>query len=638
MGTTETTTYRVETVYALDDKASAGLGAIDAAAGKATRSTHGLTGAIGRLGAMAVGGAGLAVAGKTLIGFNSGLEQSRITITGLLQLNHPGEKWADNFGRAERLVDRFTVRMKAAVGTTEDAVAMASMLVNPISAAGGSMKQLENFSVGATVAAKALNIQSDVAARDVAEALTGRLTATSTFAKALLQPMGYSTKSFNALSADKRLAEMDKALNSPALKKMAAAQENTWAGVTSTLEDNLKIAIGKVGLPLFKALTEEMKDWNKWLDANQDKVAEFGKTLSDGLVTGFRAVKSAVQFLVEHSDTIIAIGKVWAVTRVAGAVGGWASNLAGGAGGIRELLGTTLGKGQRSADGKFIKGLGVGDAAGPVAMAAAAGWQVGRMIDEATGAGASLVDAIDNARGGMLASTLAAQRRSDELDRANRELQKQITAAAARFAGKGGALESTTSTNVAGVAANLRARANHARDVARESMVMDLMAEKGRRDGSRRIYSVGGLASFYAAQGLDMRAQRVENKHAAAVSLTDTYVGLAWRELNATQRSALDRAAGTEAVMREINRRLSQGAMPFLGVETVKELLLGGKDKDAFNSASKKPPNVNIGTLKVEVAAKDPDRWLQVALGRGLEKARRAPTTVGAARRMRGGL
>ena len=30
------------------------------------------------------------------------------------------------------------------------------------------------------------------------------------------------------------------------------------------------------------------------------------------------------------------------------------------------------------------------------AMAAAAGWQVGRMIDEATGAGASLVDAIDN--------------------------------------------------------------------------------------------------------------------------------------------------------------------------------------------------------------------------------------------------
>ena len=79
------------------------------------------------------------------------------------------------------------------------------------------------------------------------------------------------------------------------------------------------------------------------------------------------------------------------------------------------------------------KGLGVGDAAGPVAMAAAAGWQVGRMIDEATGAGASLVDAIDNARGGMLASTLAAQRRSDELDRANRELQKQITAAAARF-------------------------------------------------------------------------------------------------------------------------------------------------------------------------------------------------------------
>ena len=78
--------------------------------------------------------------------------------------------------------------------------------------------------------------------------------------------------------------------------------------------DNLKIALGKVGLPLFKALTEEMKDWNKWLDANQDKVAEFGKTLSDGLVTGFRAVKSAVQFLVEHSDTIIAIGKVWAVT------------------------------------------------------------------------------------------------------------------------------------------------------------------------------------------------------------------------------------------------------------------------------------------------------------------------------------
>lgn len=626
MTTAGTTTYRVETVYAIDDKASSALGAIDRGADRAHRSTSSLTGAVARLGATVVGGLGFAQAGKALIGFNSDLEQSRITISGLLQLNRPGEAWADNMGRAERLTERFQQRMKAAVGTTADAVNMAGMIVNPVMAAGGSMKQLEDMTIGAVVAAKSLGIQAEVAALDIQQALAGSLTSRERFARSLLEPMGFTTDKFNSLSADKRMEVLNRALNSDAIKSMAKAQETSLAGSWSTFVDNLQQGAGKIGLPLFKALTAEVRSWNTWLDANQDKVAAFTKTLSDGLVTGFRMVKDAVMFLVENRDVLLSIGKVWAAVKIAGA----GADMLGGFGGLRDKLFAQVGgPGRDGGNGQFTKGgLKFADALGPVVAAGAAGWEFGRMLDKQTGAGKALVNAFDRLTGSTMQAVFEAEDRSAKLNAANNELQRQIRAAAARFAGKGGALETATSAGVAGAAQARLNRADQLSDMARSmgAWNQDLETNKwrSRNWGGGSGFLLGAAGASALAGYERMAGDMLTARHGAATRMTDQMVEKLLVDLNSKQKAMVDIGAGTNRIMLETNRRLAAGLEP-LTQDEARKLLLESTDPDAFKAASKRPASVNIGTLKVEVSAKDPDRWIHEAVQKGVRRARRAP-------------
>lgn len=625
MTTAGTTTYRVETVYAIDDRASAALGGIGGAADRAGRSTSALTGTLSRLAGVAAGGFGLQKAGQSLIGFNANLEQSRITIAGLLQLNKPGEAWADNMGRAERLTERFQVRMKAAVGTTQDAVNMAGMIVNPVMAAGASMKQLEDMTIGAVVAAKSLGIQSEVAALDIQQAIAGTLTSRERFARSLLEPMGFTTDKFNALGAAKRMEVLSKALSSDAIKSMSKAQEQSFDGSWSTFVDNLQQGVGKVGLPLFKALTAEVRSWNAWIDANQDKVAAFAKTLSDGLVTGFRMVKDAVGFLVDHRETLLSIGKVWAAAKIAGA----GADLLGGLGGIRDKLFAKVGGTGRDGSGRFTAGgVGAAGALGPVAAAGMAGWELGRVLDEQTGAGRALVNAWDRLTGSTMEAVFEAEERSARLNAANEELQRQIRAAAARFAGKGGALETGTSAGLAGSAQARLNRADQLADLGRGMSDFNAqLAAAGPRSQNWR-----GGSNFYLAAGLPdilsgierARGMELQGRHGTATKMTDELVGKLLADMNAKQKALIDIGAGTNRIMLETNRRLAAGLDP-LSADEARKMLLESVDKDAFKAASKRPANINIGTLKVEVSAKDPDRWIHEAVQKGIRRARRAP-------------
>lgn len=621
MTTAGTTTYRVETVYAIDDRASAALGRIGGAAERTGRSTSALSGTIARLGGVVAGGFGLQKAGAALIGFNSSMEQSRITIAGLLQLNKPGEQWADNFGRAERLTERFQQRMKAAVGTTKDAVDMAGMIVNPVMAAGASMKQLEDLTIGAVIAAKSLGIQSEVAALDIQQALAGSLTSRERFARSLLEPMGFTTDKFNALSADKRLQVLSKALNSDAIKSMSKAQEKSLDGSWSTFVDNLQQGAGKIGLPLFKAITAEVRSWNAWLDANQDKVAAFAKTMSDGLVTGFRMVKDAISFLVENRDTLMAVGKVWATAKLAGAASGVLGGLAGAGAGLFAKVG---GPGRDDGSGRFTKGgMKLTDALGPLAAAGMAGWQLGRVIDEQTGAGRALVNAWDRLTGSTMAAVFEAEERSARLNAANEELQRQIRAAAARFAGKGGALETQASAAVAGSAQNRKNIGDRWGDVGREGIARNQFLAANRMgsggDFALGAYGAAAIGAFHQASGA-----LIEARHSQATKMTDQMVEKLLVDLNAKQKAMIDIGAGTNRIMLETNRRLAAGLEP-MSQDEARKLLLESTDPDAFKAASKRPASVNIGTLKVEVSAKDPDRWIHEAVQRGVRRARRAP-------------
>lgn len=626
-----TTTYRVETVYTVDDKATRMLEQIGRSAERAGRGVEGLKRLVGGLGGAIAARFGFGAAKSALIDFNSGLEQSRIIMAGTSALIKKSSV-AGEMDRAALSVARFQEMAKKSSLTTKDLVDMAAQIQLPLMNAGAGMKDVEQLAFGAANAAKAFGYQAEVAARDVGQALAGTSGKEDRFIRALIEPMGISTEKLNAMSSAKRLAVVQKALTQPAIKEMADAQANTWAGVTSTLVDNLQMAFGKVGLPLFKALTKEVQGWNEWLEKNEGKVDAFAKTLADGLVKGFTMVKDAVSFLVRHADTLIEVAKLWAAVRIGGAVGGL---LGGGVESIKGLI--QGGRKKYSGMGGVVENL------GPAGAAAGAGWMAGRWLsknvlglegDELR----RLVKGIDR----LAEKDAANQRTMDEMDR-------YFGLAKAEGAKRGGFFATDTFARLQG-------------EIMRQQ---DL--SRGGRDilAARRFDRVGG--KFTSSAAFSSLFRFIEEKDATA--LTDAgSIGLSKRMakqfgdlaqaqaffaagvsgLTKAEQAALDIDIAQNKVLELVRRRqyamttLAKGAE--MNAESIKAftdaLILVTNPVFAAEQALKqqakvaKPAPVNVNIAKVEVAAKDPDRWIQ-DLDMAVRRRIRAPR--GARGALRGG-
>lgn len=340
------TTYDVRLRYMLDNQAGNGLRGIEGGARAAAQSTGLLASNIARLGGAVAGAFGLNQARKALVDYNSSMEQAKITAAGLLQLNIGGS-WTDNMSRATEVVSRLQQEAKTSVGTTADMVQMFSMLAQPLSQAGAGMDDFVNLTKASVVASRAMGIAADVAARDVDQAIRGQFHSVDQFSSKILGPLGYIGEAgrakFNALTQQDRLGTVRKALNQPAIAQMAQAQGDSFAGVLSTFEDNLQIAFGKVGLPLFKQITAEVQRWNQWIDTNGAAIAAFGRNLGDSLVTAFGYLKGVAGFFVEHKDTLLTIAKVWAGLKLTGMAGGAIGGVVGGFNGLGASFGGLAG-------------------------------------------------------------------------------------------------------------------------------------------------------------------------------------------------------------------------------------------------------------------------------------------------------
>jgi len=325
MTTAGTTIYKVETVYTVTDKASRGLDDIDKHARGAAQSSETLSSVLKGIGAAVVGSAGISAAKHAFIDFNSKVQESQSQIAGMLALASK-TSYTANIERANTLYAELQKRAASLPGTTQEYVEMAGSLTQPIINAGLGMKALGDMTVNTVVAAKALRVEAGAAARDVDQALRGQYHSVDQFTGKLLGSMGYAGEEgrskFNALSAAKRAAELQKAIMQPQIAEMAAAQGASFTGVMSTLEDSVEQTLGKVGRPLFKAITAEITNWNRWLDANSEKIDHIVESVGEHLVSGFETVKDLVAWIVDHSDTLLAIGKVWAGGKLAGALMG----------------------------------------------------------------------------------------------------------------------------------------------------------------------------------------------------------------------------------------------------------------------------------------------------------------------------
>jgi hypothetical protein len=248
---------------------------------------------------------------SALVGFNSTVEDTKLQIAGMLALSKKTDL-VDQLKVADKLYESLQKRAAVLPGETAEYVAMAGKLARVITDSGGSMKQLEDLTTNAVIAAKGLGENWEVAARDIEQALMGRYNTTDPFLKKVLPSIGYAgekgQEKWRGLSKEKRFSEMSRALMQKQITQLGEAQGKTFSGRMSTLMDTVKQTLGGVGKELFGKLAETLKVVNEWLEKNRNTIKEVASALGGTLLIGLDMVKNAfdilvegVKFFIEHS-------------------------------------------------------------------------------------------------------------------------------------------------------------------------------------------------------------------------------------------------------------------------------------------------------------------------------------------------
>lgn len=359
MGTV-TTEYAVNLRYQMQNQAVlAGARAMGGELQRAHQASAAFGMSLGRISGLLAGGAGLYQAKKSFLDFNSTMEQAQITMAGMMAQAGKGD-FVGNMGEAAALVKQMQLDARASVGTTEDFVQMATSIVQPLVMAKGSMQDLRDMTRQTVIASRAMGIGADVAGRDVSQALMGRYNTVDPFLSRILPAIGYRGEEGRAkwrqLTEEKRLSELRRALGSKGIMDMGKAQETSFAGAASTLKDNIQMTLGKVGMPLFKAVTEELVKWNKWLDTNQYKIQQMARDIGGGLLSAAVKFRDAAAFAAGHWKSIL--GTLLAIK------------------GVGSLI--TFGEMAAKASAMAAAAAGTGAGAGGSAAAAAAAARMGR--------------------------------------------------------------------------------------------------------------------------------------------------------------------------------------------------------------------------------------------------------------------
>jgi len=590
----DTTTYRVETIYDVTDKASKQLQEIAAHAKQAAHHSETLKTVLLGMGGAVISSSIVHQAKHAFIDFNKEVQNAKISLSTMIQGNY-NASFEQASGAANRLYSEFQKFSQQTPVTTQEMLEFSRGVAVATAQAGGSVRDIATMTERGVVAAKAMGQESGYAANELAHMLAGVVNRRMIFAQQILGMAHMSEEEFKTKNASQRLKIVEGVLGSDAMKEAAKQFGESFAGVTSTLEDKLQILGGKVGLPLFKAITEEVKNWNTWLDRNEAQVEYWAHKVGEALVKGFGYAKDAVMFMVDHASTLIKIAEAWAAVKVASMVGGG-------------IAGTLQGFGAYG--GKVSAGSVMGNA-GSLAGAAAGGYLLGRELF------ASLNHDIHNALQPQEAALERATARLDEFELALAKAKDKLretygendarsgarysafTVERTRMADKADALAALAAAANAGgsglidATGNLKLRAAGFND-ADANRYMDMYQRAREGHGTTDI-------NFEAANA-SAQLKEVSQNYANGVAFSNLMVNSALATMTEEQRQHLEVSKVTNALLEEYLKG------NYMTVGKVVQELLGTDPDSKLKSTAKVNQNVTINIQ--QVSAKDPDRWL----------------------------
>ncbi len=283
---------------------------------------------------------------RPMIDVNKELEMSRIRIAGIANAT---EGWTGGISRglkeATVLMKGFTADAAASVATTRDFVNIGAKLAPVLLPAGKGMSDLRDVTKAVVDGASSLGIELSIAGDQLSRMIMGQagmdlVTFTTLFAGEMNKFGKGFTASFNEMTQSKRLELILEKLDK--FKAAGAEIENSFTGVTSTLEDLFELTMADVGKPLFEAITKEIKEWLKWIDANRRSVEQFVAGAGQALLDTFRFLRDAIKYIVDHREELMAIAIAWGAVKLGGGLAGMAKGGVGGA--MGKALGAFGGK------------------------------------------------------------------------------------------------------------------------------------------------------------------------------------------------------------------------------------------------------------------------------------------------------
>ncbi len=372
MSSGETTTFRVETEYVASDHASVHLKHIEEQAEKTAEAVEGLKEGL-KMAAEAIGLKELATeAVKTFIGFNSTIEQTKLHLTSMVGSQFKAN-WKQASNVAGEMFEKFEKFAETAPVTAEEMSNLAKSLGASVTQAGGGIEDITKLAEKGAVAAKALGFETERASSDIMRMLSGHVSERSPMAQMLLGATGMSQAQWKGASRKTRLTKLEGALDSDTVKDATGALRNSFGGAVAMFKDKIEVAMGKVGLPLFQAVSKEVKSWNEWIEANPKKIAEITGAMTDGLKEAMNVVRDVgatlfpiirevmsvvgdvMHFVSEHRDVIEGVVKGLLIYKGLSLAGG----AAGGAGGmLGGLMKSMSGMGKMFGEvGEGLKGM-----------------------------------------------------------------------------------------------------------------------------------------------------------------------------------------------------------------------------------------------------------------------------------------
>ncbi|HSR79101.1 MAG TPA: hypothetical protein VLN57_21185 [Xanthobacteraceae bacterium] len=609
------TNYSVNVKYAVDNRGGRkGTSELNDDVRKLDASTRSAGDSFGVLGVAAAAAFGFAVhkAEDALIGFNSRVEASKISLAAMVQ-GFKGGEWSAAQDNATRMYDEFQKFSVQTPVTTQDIMMFGKSVAAATFAAGGSIKDLTAITEQGVISAKAYGEESTLASLQLSEMVMGNVTSRMRFAKIILGLAKMDEEHFKALSGEQRIKVVRGVLEGDSMKNARDALGESWEGVTSTFKDKLQIVFGTAGKSLFDVMKVEIKSWNQWLDANQVRIDHMVHSLSEGLMTGFGVVKDAVSLLVTHADTIMAMGKIWLAVKIGGMLGGKTGE--GSTGLVKS--GSALmawGRGARDSydeEGNYVyEKAGAGRQnvslksaaanAGLIAQSAAVGYALGSLINDATGASHTLANLA------LSKTDLAFER----VNHASERLTTAFESAAARMKGPTALSNLQGSVDDYHEQARLAGKVLHAMEKARTPE--DLQAVRKAQEnldaagvGRDDVSKAGGLRGFIDA--MNDKATQLAFKQSQLTVQGQYELQFGIQHLTEYQAQTLDTARAQQDVLTYIN---SHG-MKITDEDRRSIVEIIKKDTEDPEGKHKKmadKPNVNIHIARIEVQSDDPDR------------------------------